>query len=252
MVTLILASQLPFLAGPRGAVRGLIAPFESASTAAVGGAGAALSVFGDIASLRADNRRLADRNRQLEAQLALLQAAGQENDSLRRALDFQRGFGHRTVAASVIARGPDSFTRSLTIDRGAADGVRAGMVAVTGAGLVGRVREVAGHSASLQTVADPTSRVNAYAVQSNLEGTVSGGPGPLQMSVIPRPDVVAKPGEWVLTSGIGGGYPRGIAVGQVVRFERRDSATSEQAELAWANDLAAVNAVLVITDFLPR
>ena len=249
---LVLVTQMPALAGPRAALRGAFAPLESAATAAESAAGSALSVFGDIATLRAENRRLSAENRALRAEVARLQADGADNDALRRALAFERSFGHRVVAASVIGRGPDGFTRTLLIDRGAADGVRPGMVVVTGAGLVGRVREASAHSASVQTVADPSIRVNAYLVKSGLEGTVSGGPGGLRMQVMPRADAAAAPGEWALTSGIGGAYPRGIPVGQVTRFERRDAATSHMAELAWANDLSSLAGVIVITDFLPR
>jgi cell shape-determining protein MreC len=67
-----------------------------------------------------------------------------------------------------------------------------------------------------------------------------------------RPDIVALPGEWVLTSGIGGGFPRGLVVGQVLRFDRHASAATELAEVAWANDLRQIGLVMVITDFSPQ
>ena len=249
---LVILSQLPVLAGPRGQLRGTLAPLESGATALESTAGRALSVFGDIATLRSDNRRLAAENADLRARVASLQAAGTENARLRRDLQFERTFGRRMVAAQVIGRGPDAFTRTLAIDRGAADGVQPGMVVVTGAGLVGRVREVAAHSAAVQTVADPLVRVNAYLVDSGLEGTVSGGLGPLRMEVQPRAGAAGTVGEWALTSGIGAGYPRGIPVGRLSRFDSRPAAAVQYAELAWANDLAALDAVLVVTDFLPR
>lgn len=248
----VLVTQLPAMTGPRAALRGAVAPFEASATAAESAAAGAAAVFGDIATLRAENRRLAADNGRLSAEVARLQAAGAENDSLRRALDFERSFGHRMVAAAVIGRGPDAFTRSLTIDRGSSDGLRAGMVVVTGAGLVGRVREAGPRSAAVQTVADPLIRVNAYLAGSGLEGTVSGGSGPLVMQVTPRPNVVARAGEWALTSGIGAGFPRGIPVGPVIRYDRNDAATTSVAQLAWANDLAGVDAVLVVTDFTPQ
>ena len=248
---LILLSQLPPLAGARGQLRGTLAPLEAGATALEAAGGQALSVFGDIAALRTDNRRLGAENARLRGQVAQLQAAGAENAQLRRDLHFERSFGYRMVAAQVVGRGPDAFSRTLAIDRGAADGVQPGMTVLTGAGLVGRVGEVAAHSASVQTVADPLVRVNAYLVMSGLEGTVSGGGGPLHMDVQPRPDVAGQVGEWALTSGIGGGYPRGIPVGQLTRFDRREASTVQYAELAWANDLSQLEAVLVVTDFIP-
>jgi rod shape-determining protein MreC len=126
------------------------------------------------------------------------------------------------------------------------------MVVVSGAGLVGRVAEVSEHSATVETLVDASSRVNSYASKSGLEGTVLGEGGPLAMDVLPKPGVVVAPGEWVLTSGIGGLFPRGILVGQVTQFHRRDSATLERADLAPAVDFASVSTVLVVIDFVPN
>lgn len=248
---LALVFQVPLLAGPRAAVHGLVTPLESVAVEIESAASRPAALLGDIAGLRAENSRLITDNRALRRQVAELSAAGRENDDLRRALAFQRSFGHRLVAASVVGRGPDAFSRTLTIDRGSADGLREGMVVVTGAGLVGRLREVGPRSAAIETVADPSSRVNVYTVGSNLDGTVSGGAGPLRMEIPARPGAVVQPGEWVLSSGIGGLYPRGIVVGQVLRFDRRDTAPVEVASLAWANDLASLSTVLVVQDFQP-
>lgn len=246
-----LVFQLPSLSGPRAALRGTVAPFESIATWLEALAATPAQVIGDIGSLRAENSRLRTENAALRGQLGRLQGAAAENADLRRSLDFERSFGHRMVAAQVIGRGPDVFSRTLTLDRGSADGLSTGMVVVTGAGLVGRLKEVGPHSASVQTVADPSARVNSYTARSSLEGTVSGGSGPLRMEIQARPGGAAEVGEWALTSGIGGLYPRGIPVGQVIRFEGRASDPIVVAELAWANDLASVASVLVIADFVP-
>ena len=249
---LVLVSQAPFLEGPRSAMRGVLAPAEAAATSVESGAGGALSVFGDIRGLRDQNQRLSAENARLRGEVAKLQAAAAENDALRRELAFDRGFGHRVLTAGVIGRGPDAFSRTLTIDRGSADGVRPGMVVLTGAGLVGRVREAASHSASIQTVADPLTRVNVYLAGAQLEGTVSGGTGPLRMDLVPKAGVVVAKGDWALTSGLGAGYPRGIPVGQVTYYARNDAAVSTYADLAWANDLGSIASVQVVLDFVPR
>jgi rod shape-determining protein MreC len=151
----------------------------------------------------------------------------------------------------VIGRSPDGLDFALTIDRGRADGVQVGMVVASGAGLVGRVFEAGQHSAAVRTLSDSQSRVNAYTSTSLLEGTVIGVGGPLSMDVIPRAGTAVAPGEWALTSGIGGTFPRGLLVGQVTQFHRRDSATTESADVAPAVDFARVTTVLVILDFTP-
>jgi rod shape-determining protein MreC len=252
MLALALVSQLPALAGPRALLCGGLVPFESSALYLERAIAGPTGYLGDIATLKGDNQGLRADNRRLRSETARLEAAGRENDELRRALDFERTYGRRLVSAQVVGRGPDTFSRTLTIDRGSGDGLKPGLVVVTGYGLVGRVREASPHAATIQTVADPSIRVNAYTVRSGLQGTVSGGSGPLRLEVQTRPDAAALPGEWVLTSGIGGGFPRGLVVGQVLRFDRHASAATELAEVAWANDLRSIGLVMVITDFSPQ
>ena len=251
LLALVLLTQLPVAAGPRGYVKGAVAPLALLSSGFLNWAGGGFAVVAEASHLRSDNQRLQAENAVLRRQVAELQAAAQENADLRKALDFQKTFGHRTVTAGVIGRAPDGLTRSLTIDRGSSSGLAAGMVVVSGAGLVGRVSEVSPSTATIETLVDAASRVNAYTSSSGLEGTVMGEGGPLSMEVLPQPGVLVAPGEWGLTSGIGGLFPRGILVGQVAQFHRRDSATVEMADLAPAVDFGNVSTVLVVTDFKP-
>ncbi len=251
MLLLAMLSQQPWAAGARGVARSALAPAEEAMTSLAAQADRVTAVFGDVSALRAENARLRAADEALRRQVVELNDAAAENASLKAALNFEKASGHQMVAARVIGVGPDGFSRTLEIDRGTADGVQPGMVVVTGAGLLGRVREAGPHSANVQTLADPQSRVNVYLSTSGLQGTVSGGPNALQLEIQHTLGVVASNGEWALTSGVGGGYPRGLVVGEIASVNRRDSATNDQAQLAWVNDPAAISFVLVITDFLP-
>jgi len=251
MLLLAMLSQQTWAAGPRGAARSALAPLEQAMTSAAAQAERVGSIFGDVSALRAENSKLRTADEQERRQIVELQAAAKENAQLRQALDFQKSSGHKLVAADVIGAGPDALTRSMEIDRGTADGLRPGMVVVTGAGLLGRVREVGPHAANVQTLDDPQSRVNVYLSKSGLQGTVSGGPAALALDVQHAVGVAATVGDWVLTSGVGGGYPRGLVVGEVAIITHRDTSPSDLAEVAWVNEPASVSFVLVITDFTP-
>jgi rod shape-determining protein MreC len=250
MLLLAMVTQQPWAAGARAEAKALLEPLEASMTALSDRADAVMAGFGNVSGLRAENERLRQQNAELQRQVAELQAAGLDNAALREALGFQRSYGHATVTAEVVGHGPDGFSLTVEIDRGSADGVQPGMVVVTGAGLLGRVREAGRHAAIVQTLADPQSRVNAFLSKSGLEGTVAGGPGSLQMQIDPRFGLVPAVGEFVITSGVGGGYPRGLVVAQVTSVEHRDSATSDQATLQWVNDPAALSVVVVITDFI--
>jgi rod shape-determining protein MreC len=250
-VLLAILSQQSWAAGARGAARSAMAPLEGAMASAAARADRVTSAFGDIAALRAENQRLRSADGALRRQVVELDAQAKENATLRQALDFERSYGHHMVAAQVVGRGPDAFSRTVELDRGTVDGVTAGMTVVTGAGLLGRVREAGPHAAIVQTLSDPQSRVNVYLSRSGLQGTVAGGPDSLLLTIQHNLGVTASNGEWALTSGVGGGYPRGLVVGEVASLTRSDAAPADAAQVAWVNDPSNVSLVLVITDFLP-
>ncbi|GAC1470629.1 MAG: rod shape-determining protein MreC [Candidatus Dormibacteraceae bacterium] len=250
MLVLAMLSEQSWAAGARGAAKSALAPLESAMTQANRNLDRVTSILGDISALRAENQRLMAADVALRRQVVELDAAAKENANLRQALDFKRTFGHSMVAAQVVGRGPDGFSRTLEIDRGTADGVRPGMIVATGAGLVGRVREAGPHGAIVQTLADPRSRVNVYLAKSGLQGTVTGGPSALHLEIEHSLGLKASSGEWALTSGVGGGYPRGLVVGELASVTYRPASTSDQALLAWVNEPASLSLLLVITDFV--
>ena len=249
LLLLAMVSQQPWAAGPRGFAKSALAPFEAALTWVGNGASQLTGGWGDNSTMRAENARLKSQNADLQRQVAQLQAAGIDNQALRQALDFERTYGHAMLAAQVVGRGPDGFSITLEIDRGSSDGVRPGMVVVSGAGLVGRVSEAGPHAAIVETLADPQSRVNAFLSKSALEGTVAGGPDALLMAINPRFGVTPADGEWAITSGVGGGYPRGLVIGMVTSVSHRDAATTGSATVMWVNDPSVLSVVLVIKDF---
>jgi rod shape-determining protein MreC len=251
MLLLAMLSQQAWAAGARGAAKSALAPLESAMTALAGNVDRVTTIFGDVSSLRAENQRLKAADEALRRQVVELNAAAKENATLRQALDFERSFGHHMVATQVVGRGPDGFSRTVQIDRGTADGVQPGMIVTTSAGLVGRVREAGPRGAIVQTLADPQSRVNVFLSRSGLQGTVIGGPTALQLQIEHSTGTPASSGEWALTSGIGGGYPRGLVVGELASIIHRDTSTTDQAVLAWVNDPPSLSLVFVITDFTP-
>ena len=125
------------------------------------------------------------------------------------------------------------------------------MIVVSGAGLVGRVRETGPHGAIVLTLADPRSRANVFLSGSGLQGTIIGGPAALQLQLEHRFGAAASKGEWALTSGVGGGYPRGLVVGKVTSVTRSDAAIVDTALVDWVNNPASLSMVIVVMDFTP-
>jgi rod shape-determining protein MreC len=252
MLLLAMVTQQSWAADARGAAKSALSPLEAGMTLAAASFDRATSMLGDISTLRAQNQQLQSENAVLQREVAELSAAGSDNAALRQALGLEQSFGHRTVAAQIVGRGPDSFSRTLEIDRGTADGVQPGMIVASGAGLIGRVREAGPHAAIVQTLADPQSRVNVFLSRSGLQGTITGGPSALELQIEHQLGLVPSNGDWAITSGVGGGYPRGLVVGQVAGVHHSDTAMTDRAVVAWVSDTASLTLVLVVTDFTPQ
>lgn len=241
MVLLSVLSGQPWASGARGAAKSALPPVEGVVTSWVARADVFTSMFGNTSLLRAENQRLRAADEQLRAQVLQLDSASRENAALRQALAFEQSSGYHMVAAGVVGRDPDGLSSTLDVDRGTVDGIRAGMVVVTGAGLLGRVKEAGPHYAIVQTLADPWARLDVELVNANLQGIVSGGTVPLRLEVRNPTGVAVSNGDWAITSGADGEYPHGLVVGEVTGAGR----------LAWVNAPNSVTFVLVITDFQP-
>ena len=206
----------------------------------------------DVATLRQLNSELENKVSSLETQLIQLQDQLREAQVLYALLDFARARPENTyVAASVIGRDPVPFLRFIQIDKGTDDGIRHGMPVVTQQGLVGRVDAVTAGAARVQLITDANVNVNVRLQSSGVDAMLSGSvTGEVTLNMVPQ-DVVLKPGELILTSGLGGNYPAGIVVGQVVTVRKRETDLFQTASIQPSVDLTNMPAVLVITNFRP-
>lgn len=153
--------------------------------------------------------------------------------------------------ANVIAGDPSPFVRYITIDVGEQDGIQVGMPVVTGGfALVGRVGKVDRVTSQVQLLTDPASFINVRLVESRASGTVAGtSEGLLLLQNVPQTEEL-KPGDLIVTSGLGGTLPQALPVGEVERVISRDVETTRQAIVRPGADFDRLEAVLVIT--LPR
>lgn len=206
----------------------------------------------DIASLRQRNQELESEVAELQAQVIQLQQDVGETDILAALVDFSRANPENTYkAAAVIGRDPSPFRHYVIINRGSNDGILRGMPVVTDQGLVGRVDAVIADAARVQLITDPDSNVNVrlqnVATEGSLDGSVTGD---LILDLIPQDDSIQR-GDLVLTSGLGGGYPPDLIVGQVVNIRTRDFDLFQQATVQPVVDFNGLEIVLIIVNFQP-
>jgi rod shape-determining protein MreC len=206
----------------------------------------------DIVTLRTRNAELEAQVSQLQAQLIELQQRVNETEILAALVDFSRSNPESTYkAASVIGRDPSPFLHYIIINRGSNDDIRRGMPVVTNQGLVGRVDAVIADAARVQLVTDPASSVNVYLQNADTSAVLYGSvTGDISLDLISQ-NVAVEAGDLILTSGLGGGYPADLIIGQVVTVRSLEFELFQQATVQPAVDFSRLEIVLVITNFRP-
>lgn len=190
---------------------------------------------------------------ELEAQLAVAKEAVAERDRLSTLLGVAKA-NPTGIPALVIGHDPRAEFHTVLIDRGAAEGVTKGMVAVTGAGLVGRVGQVAPHEATVLLLIDPNHAVDVWVQRSRVRGLLVGaGNGATlnRLDGITRleyltPDADIVPGDALVTTGLDRRSPKGIAVGTVRSVEHGAPGVYTAAAVVPFVDWGAVEEVLLV------
>jgi len=209
-----------------------------------------LSAPRDIVTLRARNAELETEISQLQTQVIDLQQRVSQTEILAALVDFSRANPESSYkAASVIGRDPSPFLHYIIINRGSNDGILRGMPVVTNQGLVGRIDAVIADAARVQLITDPNSTVNVQLKNAKTDAILLGSvTGDISLDMIAQGAAVQS-GDLILTSGLGGGYPPDLIVGQVINIRKLDYELFQQATVQSAVDFTRLDIVLVITNF---
>jgi len=234
----------------RESLTGVIAPLQLVFTRAASPVLDLAASFRARADLQQENAELKEQIAALRAEVVQLSEAQYENEDLRRQLGFKSAVpSFQLIAAEVIGRDPSAYLHYLLIDRGAEDGIRKGMPVLTDAGLVGRVSRVNRGSSQVMLLTDPESSVAAYIQRSRATGVVQGQ---LQQELVMRyilQDETVVVGDVVLTSGMGGGLPKRLVIGQVVEVRRNDVDMHQEALVQPAVDMESLEQVMVLLNY---
>lgn len=199
-----------------------------------------------VATERADE--LDARLRSITVDYVRLRALEEENASLRAQANFLAESGFASVGARVIARAVRDETASVTIDRGARDGVEIGHAVVTDEGiLVGKIFSLGEHTATVLLVSDVRSRVAAtVAASERLSGVVEGkGSGAARFTLVPQ-SVPLKRDDVVVTAGTEDKVPGSLVVGLVNAVESQPTDPFKEAVLEPLAPLDRLNLVSVL------
>lgn len=210
-----------------------------------------LTRYGELAR---ENQSLRHQVMLLQTENARLQEYAYENQQLRRDLQFKnRQPDLELVRARIISEDSSNYVNALLIDQGRSAGIVPGMIAVSGAGLVGRVESVTNGTAKVLLSIDPSTSIYAVVQREGerISGVVEGtGEDRLRLKYVSQ-NADLRSGDAVVTSGRGGAYPGGIQIGEISIVQRNDVAPFQEADVRPAVDARHLETLLVVVNFLP-
>ena len=220
---------------------------EHGTAGAVNGTRGLWSNYVALRGVRVENEDLKRRLAALEVQLQQEHAMAARSSELAALLKLSSTAEFPTLAAEVIAGNPDPVMRSVTIDRGAADGVQADMAVIAPGGVIGRVLGPVGRRAArVQLLIDRNAAAGAVIERTRAGGMVVGidADPPLRMELVSNLNDV-KAGDAVVASGVDGIYPKGYLIGHV-EVAVHGSGLYQTINVRPAVDFSSLEEVLVV------
>lgn len=209
--------------------------------------------FGDIAQLREENKKLENKITSLEEQIEKNNIYKTENERLRKMLNIKDTYKEfELVAANVTGKDSSTWFLSITIDKGKDDGIKMADTVITADGLVGHVTDLGSDWARITTIIDSQSTVAVVVDRTEDLATVDGdvdlaANGLCKMTYISKDSSITV-GDMAKTSGLGGVYPKGIAVGKIVKIHPENKGVSQYAEIEPSVNFNRIYEVFVITN----
>jgi rod shape-determining protein MreC len=175
-----------------------------------------LSSVVSFSSVRKENEKLKSELLELESELVELLEFKEENETLREQLGLKKkDQDFDLIKSSVIGLSPNNFKKIITIDKGSKDGVKNNNPVILEQFLIGKIVKVYKNSSQVQLVASVDSVVNGLVQESRSKGVIKGQVGyGLEMESIHQKAEISE-GQAVITSGLGGGFPKGLIIGYV-------------------------------------
>jgi rod shape-determining protein MreC len=251
---LMAASRLTLLDPVENVTLNVTAPLQTVLSDTTEPIAAWVNNLTDAGDLSRENKELRAENERLTAELSRAREDSVELQSLRDLAAVRAQFPDDAfLTSSVIARDSSNARAMVAIDLGSGDGVSDGMIVVTeGRSLVGTVTKTFDDYAWVTLITDPKSAVSAMVQESRAEGVVAGNYGGALVMEFVGQGAPVKEGDFVVTSGLGGGYPPGIVIGRVASVDAPEQDLFQHVNVDHLASLSAIEHVLVLTSFEPK
>jgi rod shape-determining protein MreC len=180
--------------------------------------------FSSVSRLEQENRRFMRQQVNNAQALQQSQLMAAENAHLRRLLGASERLAVKSLMAEILYDARDPFTRKVVLDRGSQQGVKAGQPVIDDTGVVGQVTRVFPFTAEATLLTDKDQSIPVQVVRSGLRSVAygRGQSGVLDLRFMPANADIRK-GDLLVTSGLDGIYPAGLAVAKVTEVEHKSS-----------------------------
>ena len=180
--------------------------------------------FSSLSALKQQNSELKLEQSRNAQRLQQAQHLLAENTQLRKLLNTSEQLPIKAILAEILYDARDAFTRKIVLDRGTSQGVALGQPVIDDVGVVGQVTRVFPFSSEVTLLTDKDQAIPVQVVRSGLRSVAYGGgqSGLLDLRFMAsNADIQA--GDVLVTSGIDGVYPAGLAVAKVARIENKST-----------------------------
>lgn len=238
-----------------GALELLSTPFRAASSAIANWTQDQYGRAFSYDQLAAENEALRQRVAELEKDAIAGQDAARENERMKDLLGLAEERPELQYRdAEVVRRSSSNWSSDLTINRGSTGGVKVNDCVIDQYGhLMGVVTDASPNSARVTTILDPTLEVGGRVARTDEDAILEGDftlmlDGLVRLSYIPEQAKLVT-GDQVITSGLGGIYPSGLAVGSIRSLTVEEDGITRYAQVEPAADIAGVRYVYVIVEY---
>ena len=200
-----------------------------------------------LQNVHEDNRRLLRETDLLREENNRLREHAVTAQRLAALLQFKEQQSFHSLPARVIGKDATNWYQAVLLDKGESDGVQPEMGVITPAGAVGRIVKTTLSTSVVLLLTDPNNAVAGLVQRTRDEGIVEGtARRGIRIKHIPLLSTV-EDGDWIVTSGLVGGFPRGLPIGTVTKIEMEEGELFKVAEVDPAVDFSKLEEVLIIT-----
>lgn len=168
------------------------------------------------------------------------------NSRLRNLLKFEKTITNSVLSAEVIGKDPSPWFKTVLIDKGKNDGVETGMAVVVPRGIAGQITDVSSNYSKVLLIIDHNSAVDALVQNDRARGIIKGGTEGqcLFKYVLRKHDI--ETGDIVVSSGLDGVFPKGLAVGYISKVIKPKSGIFQEVTVTPYVDFEKLEEVLIV------